>query len=233
MPALIDTACGDGKIDKNKGESCDPLAAPIGCDKGKSCCPVCCNCFKPCCDPAYGEYATREECERNCKDGEKGCYINYHTGCWDCVERYIAEIADEHDNTTASIWKANETRFHDKHREAEAKLKGIKEVLNKTGTAPFISSIIADERINVYIGNEEYYAVTVEGEVIEAESGGIEDPTVKIFTDSEIVELITSGELKLNQAFDEERVRLEGVGFFNSLKIGMAEHIFDIYSIFE
>ena len=27
--------------------------------------------------------------------------------------------------------------------------------------------------------------------------------------------------------------RLEGLGFFNSLKIGMAERIFDIYSIFE
>lgn len=37
--------CGNGQIDKNKGEQCDPFANPDGCSQQESCCPTCCQCY--------------------------------------------------------------------------------------------------------------------------------------------------------------------------------------------
>ncbi|MBW2981876.1 hypothetical protein KY343_03280 [Candidatus Woesearchaeota archaeon] len=36
--------CGNGQIDRNKGEQCDPFAVPDGCSQQESCCPICCSC---------------------------------------------------------------------------------------------------------------------------------------------------------------------------------------------
>jgi hypothetical protein len=36
--------CGNGQIDRDKGEQCDPFTVPDGCSQQESCCPVCCNC---------------------------------------------------------------------------------------------------------------------------------------------------------------------------------------------
>lgn len=36
--------CGNGVIDGNKGEGCDPKALPNGCSGGEFCCAICCQC---------------------------------------------------------------------------------------------------------------------------------------------------------------------------------------------
>lgn len=36
--------CGNGIIDNNKGEQCDPKAVPRGCSVNDVCCPICCQC---------------------------------------------------------------------------------------------------------------------------------------------------------------------------------------------
>lgn len=37
--------CGNGQLDGNKGEQCDPKANPQGCLQGNLCCPICCKCY--------------------------------------------------------------------------------------------------------------------------------------------------------------------------------------------
>ena len=91
--------CGNGEIEKGKGEECDPFAMPDGCTAGKACCPVCCGCYAPSCDTSKGEYASKQECEQKCSGNMKRCYKNYKTGCWDCVD--LAAVAEElKDDTT-------------------------------------------------------------------------------------------------------------------------------------
>jgi hypothetical protein len=104
--------CGNGVVDRSKGEQCDPLSAPSGCMKGSSCCPVCCQCEVRSCDPAAGAYATEEECINSCTDKNEACHYNYYTGCWDCAGRIFIEISDEYQASRGTIWKANESLFH-------------------------------------------------------------------------------------------------------------------------
>lgn len=104
--------CGNGVVDDKKGEKCDPLATPSGCVKGTSCCPVCCNCFVPACDPEDGEYASGEDCRTNCRVGGQSCHINYYTGCWDCAPSWIFAAGRPYESTREAIWKADESGFH-------------------------------------------------------------------------------------------------------------------------
>jgi len=83
--------CGNGLIDKDKGEGCDPMATPSGCGSNSACCSVCCNCFTPICDPKKGQYATEAGCEAACTGDFSKCYKNYKTGCWDCVKLNVVE----------------------------------------------------------------------------------------------------------------------------------------------
>jgi hypothetical protein len=76
--------CGDGKIDKDKGEGCDPFATPNGCKANEFCCKECCQCHAPLCIPMLGEYYTQADCQKACPGGK--CYYNYNTGCWDCIK---------------------------------------------------------------------------------------------------------------------------------------------------
>jgi len=104
--------CGNGVVDDAKGEECDPLATPSKCPKGSACCPVCCQCEVPACDPQNGEYATEEDCKKNCKGEGETCHINYYTGCWDCAPAWVIASSSSYESTREAIWKANESLFH-------------------------------------------------------------------------------------------------------------------------
>ena len=60
----------------------------------------------------------------------------------------------------------------------------------------------------------------------------MEDPTVEVFSDAETIERIVTGDLGLEEALEEGDIRYEGVGFLNSVKFGVVDTIFDIYSLF-
>lgn len=55
--------CGDGKVDGNKGESCDPKATPNGCEEGSQVCSANCKCnvATPICGDGY--ITKPEECD--------------------------------------------------------------------------------------------------------------------------------------------------------------------------
>jgi hypothetical protein len=132
--------CGNAVVDKGKGEQCDPLATPSGCAKGASCCPVCCNCYAPSCDPQNGEYATENDCYQNCKIQGKSCHINYYTGCWDCAPSWVFAISSEYESTREAIWKANESDFHP-HRPLPVNVTRLMPVTTVMST-PAITTII-------------------------------------------------------------------------------------------
>jgi hypothetical protein len=220
--------CGNAQVDGDKGESCDPLASPCGCKNGEACCPICCNCYAPDCDPAYGEYGTKANCEQNCTDEGMVCQKNYHTGCWDCIESWAVGACDEYDNSTEGIWKANESHFHEKHQMKAA----IEEALAKLTTVPIISSLFANERINVNLEDAEYSLVTCDGAIIDVGAGTREEPTVEVFSDMETIERIVTGDLGVEEALEEGDIRYEGVGFLTSVKFGVVDTIYDIYSLF-
>lgn len=225
--------CGNGEVDTDKNEECDPLANPTNCQKVESCCPICCSCFTPCCNASNGEYATREECEKACTGKDifgfvMGCYLNYHTGCWDCVGS-ISKDSTEYQNDTESIWKANEST-HNEHVESEKMIERVENLLRGAGLLPIVSQMVANERMDIFVGKDVYHAVTVDGELKETGEGGVEDPTVNIVSDSETVELISNGELGAMEAYKDGRIRLEGVGLINSVRIGFINSVFSIYS---
>ncbi len=79
--------CGNGEIDKDKGEQCDPMAESEDCKEEEYCCSICCQCHLKLCSPEDGEFTTQSDCERKCEGGN--CLYNYETGCWNCI-KYIS-----------------------------------------------------------------------------------------------------------------------------------------------
>jgi hypothetical protein len=223
--------CGNGIVEGDKGEGCDPFADPVGCEQGQSCCSYCCQCFYPSCDPGKGQYPTQEGCEQQCADPDSRCYYNYKTGCWDCVGLIIA--------VTPSAYDKSEIRgmgevLHPRHMEVEEFLQEVKELYNSNiQRVPILSSLFANERVNLNM--EEGWTisfVTVDGRISEISPGPMEDYTVNIYSDIETIENIAEGETTFPEALGEGRIRYETVGFFNSLQFGIATFLLSIFGDF-
>ncbi len=229
--------CGNRKVDRDKGEKCDPLASPDGCETGKACCPVCCNCYSPSCEPQNGEYATKEDCENDCGEN-RHCYKNYYTGCWDCIER-VYLVFDEYQNDTEAIWKADEGNgLHKEHirKTADEVLESIRQAFGIMMETPFVSDIFGSERINLYLGEDEFHVITENGELTEAGRGWLEDNTMNIYIESEVIRKLSEEgsepQVVIMNALGEGKITYEGVGFFGSLKSGMAGFLFNMYFFF-
>jgi hypothetical protein len=126
--------CGNGAVDRTKGEGCDPLAAPSGCAKGSACCPVCCHCVVPACDPAAGEFPTEEDCRKNCSGKSDTCQMNYLTGCWDCGPAWMAG-SGPYTATREAVWKANESIFHPPLTLPQTNLSSLRQTVQVTPSA--------------------------------------------------------------------------------------------------
>ncbi|RLG58109.1 MAG: hypothetical protein DRN95_04895, partial [Candidatus Hydrothermarchaeota archaeon] len=261
--------CKNGKIDRDKGEACDPFATPNGCASNEYCCPVCCNCYVPLCNPSKGKYPSEKECTQFCTGELKKCYYNYKTGCWDCVKLkvIIENLATESTRQkTIEQLKINKWWFTKEslkelygeipgweeleklepdltdwplgnitcdHSKSDNAKKFMELYNSNLITLPIVSKLFANERINIYIeGGDDYSIVTSNKQIERVYGGPLEDQTVNIYTNQEIIEEINSGRLSITEALDEGKIRYEGVGFYNSLKFRIANFIFDIYSRF-
>jgi len=84
---------------------------------------------------------------------------------------------------------------------------------------PFLARIFGEERMNVYVkGLEPFSIVTRNGRVKELRPGGLDDPTMKVYTSLETVKKLGLGEITPVDAVMQGNIRYEGVGFAKSLK---------------
>ncbi|NOZ77379.1 MAG: hypothetical protein GXO65_06940 [Euryarchaeota archaeon] len=218
--------CGNGVIEEDMGEECDPFADPTGCAQGQSCCSYCCQCFYPSCDPGKGQYPTRDACEQQCTDLTSQCYYNYKTGCWDCTgfPAVTPSYDREESRTMGEV-------LHPRHMEMEEFLLEVEELYNsRIQGMPVLSSLFANERVNLNLDEGWTVSfVTVDGRISDISPGPIEDYTVSIYSDMATVEEIVTGETSFPEALDDGRIRYETVGFFNSLQFGIATFLLSVF----
>lgn len=143
----------------------------------------------------------------------------------------VSRESTEYQNNTESIWKANEST-HNEHVKSEKIIEGVRKLLRDAEHIPVVSQMVANERMDIYVGEDRYHVVTADGEEKEIGVGKVEDPTVNIISDPETVELVSSGELRVEEAYKEDRIRIEGVGLINSIRVGFVNSLFGVYSFF-
>ncbi len=218
--------CGNGNIDEDKGEECDPFAEEDKCGDGEYCCPVCCSCWGKICFPEWGEYENQEACQASCGTNAK-CYYNYQTGCWDCVEHVVVEEVPYNPDDTRQIGPDDHSRQEDVRKIEGLYREGLL-------SYPYLGGFLANEMANVMIerGNN-YHAVTVDGELAEVGGGLLEGPTVEITTDTETLQGIESGMIDPLAAYQNNMIKIEGVGFLEGIKFWFGEFLVDVLVPYE
>jgi len=213
--------CGNGQIDGNVGETCDPMVG--GCPSDEYCCPVCCHCWGKMCFPEFGEYMSQVECNSGCNDGK--CYYNYQTGCWDCVKNQILVHEIPYDES-----KVQQITTEEHARDAG--LDAVRRLFNGALLkVPTLKDFIGNERVNVVVeGEGSYYALIEDDEIYASGPGNVEDATVLITTDIATLDEINAGILNPLDAYKEGRIRIEGIGFVNGIKYWFAEFMVDNFA---
>jgi hypothetical protein len=218
--------CGNGIVDGGKGEQCDPMATPTGCAGGAACCPVCCSCFKPLCIAANGEYLTQSACQAGCGP-DASCYMNYKTGCWDCVKQTVVVEKTCRDSTNIrgnldcdhSVWSFTN--------------QSVDLYKNKLAYAPVVGGLFANERINVKTSEGDTgYLITQTGDVTDYGTTLLNDPTVTLSTNRETVRFIAGGEMTVQQALSAGNITIQGNDFVSGIKFGFYGLMFGIYDFF-
>lgn len=101
--------CGDGKVQGNKGESCDPKANPTGCSDKQKCSEKCkCAVITPVCGD--GEITSPEECDP--KKNPTGCKDNHECDN-NCKCKEKKSTTTEPTNTEKVTHKITEPVVHD------------------------------------------------------------------------------------------------------------------------
>jgi hypothetical protein len=215
--------CGNGKIDRDKGEQCDPMVG--GCPSDEYCCPVCCHCYGKVCFPEWGEYMSQQECQASCGPNAK-CYYNYQTGCWDCVQNVVVIHEIPYDDSKV------QQITDEAHYIRNAELDAIRNLYEQGLLAfPTIGDFLGNERANIMIeGGNSYHALTDEGELYEVSGGAIDDPTLEIITDVATLDEINSGTLSPLVAYKEDRIKINGIGFVEGIKFWFAEFMVDNFA---
>jgi hypothetical protein len=89
---------------------------------------------------------------------------------------------------------------------------------------PFLARIFGNERMNVFVDRlEPFSIVTKNGKVESISTGEIRDPTLKVYSDTGAVDQLIAGELTPLEALEQGKIRYEGVGFMNKVKVGVLD----------
>jgi hypothetical protein len=100
-------------------------------------------------------------------------------------------------------------------------------------SVPVVASMFADENINLYVkGSGNYTIITKDKKIEKAAEGLSDDPTVNVFTDVDTVQQIVNERLSVMDALDQEKITFEGVGVFKSIKMGVLNFAYNVYSLF-
>lgn len=218
--------CGNGIIDKNKGEGCDPLASPVGCGSGESCCPVCCKCYMFPCQAANGEYPTLSSCQSSCGPGSS-CYKNYKTSCYDCLKQTVVVTGTCSDSKNIRGNLACDHPYWSFSHAAEGFFS------RRLLMTPFIGGAFGDERVNIITAEgDRVFIITRGGEVAEFGEASLPDPTMIITTDRETIVSIMDGESTVREALVQRKVVIEGNDFMSGIRFGVYNMFLGIYDAF-
>lgn len=219
--------CGNGVVDDNKSETCDPKATPNGCAAGASCCPVCCNCYSPLCIAANGEYLSLATCQLFCGPGAS-CYKNYKTGCWDCVKQTVVITGTCRDSTAI---RGNELCDHIERSFFDEVVRFYSQGVM---AMPVIGGAFADERVNIVLADgDQSHVVTAGGAMTDYGEGLLADPTMTVKTDRETIRLVAGAEMTPRQALASGRLAVEGNNLGSSLKLGAYMAALWVYGIID
>ncbi len=105
----------------------------------------------------------------------------------------------------------------------------------------WISIFFGNERMNWYVEKENDETtilglITREARIVEVVDGGVSRPSVKVYTSKETLdEILKSSDpgYAFKKAFDHGKIRIEGIGAFNSLKYFIATLMIKIMSFFD
>lgn len=99
-----------------------------------------------------------------------------------------------------------------------------------------IRSIIANERINVYIETDEgeaVYGVVLDGANVSGiQPEAIDDPTLRVYTSMDTIEEIGAADNPRKRAvaaFKSDEIRYEAVGFFRSVTLGIVSFFITLF----
>jgi len=218
--------CGNGIVDKNKGEGCDPLASPPGCGAGESCCPVCCSCYMFPCQAANGEYPTLSACQSSCGIGAS-CYMNFKTSCYDCLKQTVVVTGTCSD--PANI-RGNLACDHPYWSFPDAAKGFFSQRLLGT---PFIGGVFSDERVNIITAEgDKAFMITKGGAVAEFGETSLSDPTMTVTTNRETILSIMGGEYTVREALVQGKITVEGNNFMSGIRFGISNVFLGIYNFF-
>lgn len=237
--------CGNGNVEDTKGEKCDPVATPNGCDKEDYCCPYCCNCYGKQCDPEADEYATKEACAAGCTPKNEGetvqCVYSYWTGCWLCIPTGWESLYPETDpeNIRDAGKEGHDEGGHaapatgspgSTYVKPDVGEESVLDLSQDLASSPMLSGLMGNERINFYVqGLGEYHATLENGVVVEGGEGLQENPTMNVFSDEQTVEMLYYGDFGHLEALKRELVTYEGVGIVEGVKFWATDFLFDTF----
>jgi hypothetical protein len=111
---------------------------------------------------------------------------------------------------------------------SEAQLETVKSVYNNNiNSVPEVRDLLANERINLEIeGFGEFGIVNREGEMESVQFGALDDPTLKIETDTATVLGLATGLKDPKEALKDGSISFYGVGFWNWLRFEFTKFFF-------
>ena len=98
----------------------------------------------------------------------------------------------------------------------------VKTYNENLGKVPdFVKSIFGNERIDLYVDGEKFAGLAGQnGNITEYKKGGIDKPTMKIYTSSETIGHLVNNEKSLLESIKDKSIQYEGVGFAKKIKFG-------------
>lgn len=88
----------------------------------------------------------------------------------------------------------------------------------------FAKKLFGNERINLYVDGKLFVGLAGQNsKIVEYKKGGLDKPTMKIFTTGETISDLTDGQKTLLDAVKDKSIQYQGVGFGNKMKFGFVK----------
>ena len=85
----------------------------------------------------------------------------------------------------------------------------------------FVKNTFGNERINLYVDGQPFVGLVGQnGNITEYKKGGIENPTMRIYTTSGTIDKLVKGNTTLLDSVKDKSIDYEGVGFAKKIKFG-------------